>query len=221
MMNDYKVKSATYYSNLREDVLAYVPNITSAKMIDIGCSSGNLLCYLKQNNQIEEAVGVDFMAIPNSNQQSPLIDLFIIADLQQQQLSVAQNYFDIMVCADVLEHLVDPWAVLQYLKTLLKKEATLIVSLPNIQEYTALKNIVLKGDFKYAASGILDKTHMRFFCKKNIKALVLQAGFIIETCQPSFKTGNAHKKRKIINTLTFGIFEQFLAQQYIVVARNK
>jgi 2-polyprenyl-3-methyl-5-hydroxy-6-metoxy-1,4-benzoquinol methylase len=220
-MNDYKIKSTTYYSNLREDVLAYIPKIAAAKMLDIGCSSGNLLCFLKQNNLIDEAVGVDFMDIPNSNQQSPLINTFIVADVQQQQLSLTQNYFDIMVCADVLEHLLDPWAVLQYLKTFLKKEATLIVSLPNIQEYTALKSIALNGDFKYATSGILDKTHMRFFCKKNIKALVSQAGFVIQSCEPSFKTGNAHKKRKIINTLTFGIFEQFLAQQYIVVARNK
>jgi 2-polyprenyl-3-methyl-5-hydroxy-6-metoxy-1,4-benzoquinol methylase len=121
----------------------------------------------------------------------------------------------------VLEHLLDPWMVLEYLQTFLKKDGHLIVSLPNIKEYTALKKIVINGDFQYAASGILDKTHLRFFCRKNIVSLVNNAGFTIFSCEPSFKTGSAHKKRKLINKLTFGIFEQFLAQQYIVVALNK
>ena len=220
MINEYQQKSDKYYSNYREDIAAYIPFIVNSKLVDVGCGKGNLMAYLKKNNIIKEAVGVDFIAYPLNNNIELLIDKFIIADIQQQNLNLPKNYFDIMVCADILEHLVDPWSTLLYLKQFLKKEGILIVSLPNIQEYTALKSIVFNGDFKYAPSGILDKTHMRFFCKKNIQALVTQAGFSIETCEPSFKTGKAHKKRKIINTLTFGIFEPFLAQQYIVVAKH-
>ena len=217
-MNFYSAKENEYYSQSRRDILPYIPK--GGNMLDIGCSGGNTLCYLKENNIIDEAVGVDFMNIPQSNQQNLLIDKFILADLQQQQLNLPEQYFDTMLCADVLEHLLDPWATLEYLKKFMKKGGLLIISIPNIREFSALRKIFLKGDFLYAPSGILDKTHLRFFCKKNIQELVSGAGFVIEKTAPSFKTCPLQKKRNLCSKFTIGIFDQFLAQQYIVTARK-
>lgn len=219
-MNYYANKITEYYSNVRKDILPYIPRIPNARFLDIGCSGGNTLCYLKENKIITEGIGVDFMEIPGSNQNNPLIDRFISADIQKQQLSLSNNYFDILLCADVLEHLQDPWSVLEYLRGFMKKNALLIVSIPNVREYSAFYKIFLKGDFRYATSGILDKTHLRFFCKKNIVSLVKDSGFTMEKATPSFKTCPQQKRRKLISKLTLGLFDQFLAQQYIVTARK-
>jgi 2-polyprenyl-3-methyl-5-hydroxy-6-metoxy-1,4-benzoquinol methylase len=219
-MNYYDHKLDDYYSKIRRDLLPHIPNLPQARLLDVGCGAGNTLCYLKESGRIGEAVGVDFTAIPNSNQQNPLIDRFIVADIQRQDLKLEHNHFDILLCADVLEHLTDPWSSLHYLRQFLKADGRLVVSVPNIREFRALKKIFLKGDFAYAPSGILDKTHLRFFCKKNIEALVRDAGFIIDSTAPGFATCPLQKRRKLFSKLSLGIFDQFLAQQYIVVARK-
>lgn len=219
-MNYYTSKIDEYYSHLRKDILPYIPTIPGARLLDMGCSAGNTLCYLKEAKIITEGVGVDFMEIPGSNQSNPLIDRFIAADIQQQNLGLPKNYFDILLCADVLEHLQDPWTSLDYLKTFVKPNGLLIVSIPNIREFRAAWKIFGKGDFAYAPSGVLDKTHMRFFCKKNIEDLVTGAGFKIETSLPSFKTCPTQTRRNGISKIFLGLFNQFLAQQYIVTARK-
>lgn len=219
-MNYYTTKINAYYSHIRKDILPYIPVIKSARFLDIGCSGGNTLCYLKESKIIEEAVGVDFMDIPGSNQSNPLIDRFIVADVQQQGLNLPVNHFDILLCADVLEHLQDPWSSLDYLKSFLKPNGLIIISIPNIREFRAMWKIFGRGDFAYSPSGILDKTHLRFFCKKNIRHLVTGGGFIIEKTVPTFYTCPLQKRRKLFNALSLGLFEQFLAQQYIVTARK-
>jgi len=217
-MNFYSEKANEYYAQARKDILPYIPKGVS--MLDIGCSGGNILCYLKENNLINEAVGVDLMEIAGSNQKNPLIDKFIAANIEDKELDLPRGHFDILLCADVLEHLADPWDILDYLKGFGKTAACIIISIPNIREYRAFYKIFFKGDFKYQPSGILDKTHLRFFCKKNIVELVSGAGFIIEKTEPSFKTCPLQKKRNLFSKLTLGIFDQFLAQQYIVSARK-
>lgn len=218
-MNFYSIKENEYYSQTRRDILPYIPQAGS--MLDIGCSGGNTLCYLKENKIIDEAVGVDFMEVPGSNQKNLLIDKFILANVEKKDIDLPLNHFDILLCADVLEHLIDPWDILEYLKTFCKKEACIIISIPNIREYRALFKIFFKGDFQYQPSGILDKTHLRFFCKKNIRNLVTNAGLQIISIRPSFKTCPLQKRRKLFSAITLGFFDQFLAQQYIVVARKR
>lgn len=220
-MNYYNIKENTYYNNLRKDILPYIPKIANAKMLDVGCGAGNTLCYLKQNEVISEATGVDFVDMPESNQRNPLIDKFLVADLNEQKLDLPKEYFDIVLCADVLEHLSDPWSALEFLKSYMKPNARVIISIPNIREFRAMYKIFLKGDFQYAPSGILDKTHLRFFCKKNLVELAQSANLKIENIQPSFKTCPLQKNRKLFSTLTFGIFDQFISQQYIVTATNQ
>lgn len=219
-MNYYTSKINDYYAHLRKDILPYIPVIEGTRFLEIGCSGGNTLCYLKENKIIEEAVGVDFMEIPGSNQRNVLIDQFIVADVQLQDIKLPLNHFDILLCADVLEHLQDPWSSLEYLKGFLKPNGLLIVSIPNIREFRAMYKIFFKGDFQYAPSGVLDKTHLRFFCKKNIQALVSDAGFSIETTNPTFNTCPLQKRRNLFSKITFDIFDQYLAQQYIITARK-
>ncbi len=221
LMDYYQIKEKKYFTKVRNDILPYIPVNKKLKFLDIGCGGGDTLIYLKNKQLIKEACGVELFDLADSSQQSELIDKMIIGDVQKKNLDLPQNYFDIILCADVLEHLTDPWDTLQYIRNFLADGGTLIVSIPNIREFSSLYKIFFKGDFAYASSGILDKTHLRFFCKKNIQQLVTGAGFEIEKSLPSFKTCPLQKRRKWFSKISFGLVDQILAQQYIVTAKKK
>jgi len=224
-MDYYKVKNTDYFTGVRLDLLSLLPTNPSQKVLEVGAGGGNTLAYIKEQKMASEVVGADLYKIENSLQESSLIDKFIIIDIEHSELELPEAYFDVIILADVLEHLVDPWTTIDKLTKHLKTEGILLVSLPNIREITTLFKIALQGDFRYnPEGGILDKTHLRFFCKKNMLALFNEKEYLkVEYNCPSFLRwgGYGMKKRKWLNMLTLGLFKQFLAIQYLLVVRKK
>ena len=165
----YRNKGLSYYRNVREDIISLLPKNNSQKILEIGCGGGNTLVEIKERKLAQEVVGCDLFELENSFQKSPKIDRLIIANLESDNLFLEDNYFDVIIAGDVLEHLVDPWKVISDISKFLKNGGLFIVSLPNFREINTLSKIVLKGRFQYnPMGGIMDKTHLRFFCKKNI-----------------------------------------------------
>jgi 2-polyprenyl-3-methyl-5-hydroxy-6-metoxy-1,4-benzoquinol methylase len=216
---EYAGKERKYFNVDRHDVFALVPTISQARMLEIGAAEGSMLAALKQSGKAAEVVGVELVAFPDSVQSSRLIDRFIVADVEQQSLELDPESFDVIICADVLEHLRDPWTTIQYLTGFLRRGGTLIVSLPNILYWRAFGRIIL-GDFRYAPTGVLDRTHLRFFCRKNMLDLVRSASLVIDHVEPSFRRHRELRKDRAANALTLGLFQQFFAQQYLIVAKK-
>src|SRR5215212_9825648 len=131
---DYSVKDQGYFSNLRMDIISLVPADPHQRFLEVGAGSANTLLYIKENHLAAEVMGVELMDIPGSNQQHKLIDKFQLANIEQDNIDAPQEYFDVIICADVFEHLVDPWAAIKKVAGHLKKEGRLIVSMPNIRE---------------------------------------------------------------------------------------
>ena len=125
-----------------------------------------------------------------------------------------EGYFDLILLPDVLEHLVEPKIVLGKVKKYLKPNGYVLVSMPNIRHYSAFIRIFIKGDFKYDESGLFDYTHMRFYCKKNIADLLTGSGFKIHQTKSSISIYKGKSMAKILNRITFGIFEEFLSLQF-------
>ena len=157
---------------------------------------------------------------PNSNQSNTLINQFVHANIEDQNLNLPQQHFDIIILADVLEHLIDPWKTISYLSNFLKKDGRFLISLPNIREYKTMYKVFFKGDFKYREDGVLDKTHLRFFCKKNMTELIEDASLAVVSSLPAFKVRTDRNSRKLINQLTLGLFEEFLAIQFLFVVKK-
>jgi 2-polyprenyl-3-methyl-5-hydroxy-6-metoxy-1,4-benzoquinol methylase len=86
--------------------------------------------------------------------------------------------FDVILVADVLEHLYDPWSALPKIKRLLAENGYLIASIPHAG-HNALAASLLSGDVQYRDAGLLDRTHIRFFGMKNIQTLFDEAGLAI------------------------------------------
>jgi predicted TPR repeat methyltransferase len=84
--------------------------------------------------------------------------------------------FDVVVCADVLEHLPRPEELLTRIHGWLRPGGTLLVSLPNVANVT-VRAALLAGRFPYADRGILDRTHLRFYTRRSARALLEGSGF--------------------------------------------
>lgn len=223
-LKHYTAKESTYFSNIRMDIISLIPLNPAQKILEIGAGAGNTLLFIKESNLAKEVMGIELMEIANSNQNNPLIDKFQIANIEHENIQAPDEYFDIIICADVLEHLVDPWSIIDKVSRCLKKDGLLIVSIPNIREWKTLGKVIFQGDFSYQSSGgIMDKTHLRFFCKKNIYQMLNTPVLSTIYSKPNFmlKVVPEGKKRRIFNLLTFRLFEDFLAIQYLFIARKK
>lgn len=88
------------------------------------------------------------------------------------------DQFEVLVVADVFEHLYDPWACLKKLHKYVAQNGSLVVSLSHVG-HAAIIACLLDSDFDYHDWGLLDKTHIRFFGLKNMQSLFAEAGFKI------------------------------------------
>jgi SAM-dependent methyltransferase len=86
--------------------------------------------------------------------------------------------FDYVIAADVLEHVYNPWKVLQGMKTMLNPGGSIILSLPHAAHSSVLTSFY-NGDVEYREWGLLDKTHIRFFGLHNVEGLYESAGLAI------------------------------------------
>ena len=219
MQTYYQQKGSEYFSNTRTDIIQLLPvKQPGLKVLEIGAGGCDTLVYLKEKMSAAEVWGVELMRLPGSNQDNPAIDRLLIGDVDEMLKEVPPDYFDVIICADVLEHLEDPWKTIRRLTGLLKKGGYLMASLPNFREIGNMATIFLKGNFRYESSGIRDKTHLRFFCKENIRELVESAGLTVQRLVSNMHIRQPLLYRRLADMVTFGIFRQFFSKQYIAIA---
>lgn len=206
----YSEKEKCYFSNIRHDIIDLI-TCHDCNILELGCGSGATLIELKKQGKARLIAGIDIVELG----QAQKLDHFVSADIENEDLDLPHDFFDVIICADVLEHLKHPLNVVEKLTFFLKKGGVVIASIPNVREINTIISIVLKGDFKYVDSGILDKTHLRFFCKKNMLELFEQADLKVERLQNA-----SNSKPSLLRLLTFGLFEDFLIAQYIIIGRK-
>ncbi len=218
---NYDEKASDYYSNIRKDIINLInPSLKGVRVLEVGAAYGATLHYLKESGIAGETVGIDLFEDTKNKENYKPTDKFIFGNIEELELSEYDNYFDIILLPDVLEHLLEPKGVLSKLKKCLKSDGNMIVSMPNIRHYSAFKQIYLKGDFRYEESGIFDYTHMRFYCRKNIQELLETSGYEVLKQESSIKNFKGKSITKAINLITFGIFEEFFSYQYFFVVRK-
>ncbi|MGQ2983639.1 class I SAM-dependent methyltransferase [Flavobacterium sp.] len=218
---NYSDKASSYYANIRHDLITLLnPEKRGLKVLEIGAAYGETLYYLKQQGIAAEAVGVDIFEDTENPQNYKPLDRFIFGNIEELDFPEFVGYFDIILLPDVLEHLIEPKKVLAKVYKYLAPDGEILVSMPNIRHYSAFKKIFLKGDFEYEESGLFDYTHMRFYCKKNMVALLEKSGFKVVYTESSIRNFKGRSVAKMVNSLTFGIFEEFFSLQYFLKAKK-
>ena len=201
----YNIEKTRFHGLIREG-----PNV----VLDLGCGSGQLGKRLIELNKAVEVVGVEIFESAASKA-SKYYTKVIAGDIEKIHIPYL-GYFDYVVCGDILEHLLDPWIVLQRVHGWLKPGGTLIASIPNVRYWIVLRDLVLRGTWEYADSGIMDITHLRFFTRKTFIEALERRRFSIELSE--FWVNG--KKGRVFNLITFGVFQEFLGSQLMIVAKK-
>ena len=164
------------YTTQRPDILARVPSDAMC-ILDAGCSNGSLGEMLRTLVPGRRVEGIEF-DVSFCQQAAEKLDKVIQADMNHFEWSLhySESFFDCMIFADVLEHLIQPWQTLQEAVKYLKDDGVVIVSLPNVRHISALNSIFIKGTFPRISRGIFDQTHLRWFTRRDAVALLESAG---------------------------------------------
>lgn len=202
-----------YYSGQRKDLIDLVPP-GYRSVLDVGCGQGNNAKYLRQKGATYVA-GIEITPENAAIARTQMDELWCCSVEDELPFRVGQ--FDLIICADVLEHLVDPWAALRKLRSLLSPRGYILASIPNIRYLSVLYGLLIKGRFQYVPAGVLDRTHLRFFTRLEIANLFEATGFEI------VRWSRNKKGRKLgpLNKVTLGLFNDFLTVQYFVLARPR
>ena len=150
-------------------------------VLEIGPAHGRLTKHLKENmNCSVDIVEIDLEAGNHAKQyaRNALVGLEagnVSADYWFETLQ--DNKYDYIICADVLEHLHNPDKVLKRLKSLLKPDGSILISIPNFTHSSVLVNL-FNDIFEYNEIGLLDNTHIHFFTYKSFMKMVKDAGLI-------------------------------------------
>lgn len=165
----------SYYQHARPEIMALVPR-TARRILDVGCGAGALGAQIRAR-QTAELHGIELNE--KVAQESRCHFDYVWQGAVESVLPELENQsYDCIIIADVLEHLVDPLNTLAKLKAKLTNHGKLIASIPNIQNWEVISDL-LQGRWEYRNEGILDKTHLRFFTQKSIREMFWSSGFRI------------------------------------------
>jgi 2-polyprenyl-3-methyl-5-hydroxy-6-metoxy-1,4-benzoquinol methylase len=143
------------------------------RVLELGPASGYMSEILRERGCT--VVGVELDA-DMASQAARFCERVIVGDLDTLDLDeeLGEDRFDVIVAADVLEHLKDPLQALRALRAFLRPEGYFVASLPNIA-HASVRLALLEGRFDYRDLGLLDRTHLRFFTHQSIALLFDEA----------------------------------------------
>lgn len=208
------------YVGPRPDVLKLIPTGIRT-VLDIGCSTGEL------GQAIKEKTGATVIGVDTSVEMAAVAkeknDKVIIGNIEDQKTleQIENKKFDVIILADVLEHLINPWQTLKKLTNFLSPSGVVIASIPNVGHLDTLYNLLINNYWPYRDRGIHDRTHMRFFTLKNIGELFKEAGLKIEKINVNYRIiETPHFINKYAKYFALPGLRNLLAFQYLIVARK-
>ncbi len=227
-MNKYKYDFSLDTDNQNYSLTGLASRVKSGqRILELGCSYGYLSKFLTEELNCR-VVGVD-MDADAIEQARDFCTQVIVADLDNEAwLShIAGQQFDVVLCADVLEHLKNPAALLARLKPYLHTESRILASVPNVA-HASVRLELLQGHFDYETLGILDDTHLHFYTRDGLIALLMQAGYVccdiayschdladevIESCLSAVGLQVTDEVKQVLHR------DDAIAYQYIIEAR--
>ena len=216
-MQNYGTKPDTYFSNPRDEIAPLLPK-DPGRVLEVGCGTGSTLRWLKNRGRCVRTVGLELFegAAQEARQHA---DEVVVGDAEKLiGTAFAGQTFDLILCLDVLEHMVDPWAFVAKAEKLLSPGGLLIASIPNIRHLSVLLPLAFAGRWRYGPRGLLDQTHLRFFTRESALALLTTEHLSVTRWLRNVPP--LPSKSAIVNLLTFGLLRDLLTMQYLVSAQR-
>ena len=171
-----------YLEEINEGILRHVPSTTNGSrpvVLDVGCGQGALAGEIAARGYEVWGIEQDEFA---AGRAAKRIERVIQADLTDRDAvgsDIGSKKFDQIVFSDVLEHVYDPLTVLRSYLEYLKPDGRVLISLPNVVNWHT-RLAILFGRFNYQNSGVLDRTHIRFFTFNTARQMVQAAGLSVQ-----------------------------------------
>ena len=210
--------ASIYFGNVRTQIEPLLAP-RAERVLEIGCSSGETLRWLKGTGRAGRAWGIELFE-PAAVAARAHAEEVLVGNAEVLIGSAfGTEQFDLILCLDVLEHMVDPWRFVDTLQHRLAPGGRLVISVPNIRCIKVLLPLMLLGRFRYQEHGILDRTHLRFFTRESALALAAPSMLKVERwlryMPPSFS------KLGMANLLTLGLARDLIATQYLIASTHK
>jgi 2-polyprenyl-3-methyl-5-hydroxy-6-metoxy-1,4-benzoquinol methylase len=206
-----------YYKMVRAEIAPLLP-AKATRVLDLGCGTGLTSKWLKRRYYpTAHIVGVDGHAaiLPELSKN---VDDAHIVNLNDGFPEIGAP--DLVLCLDILEHLVDPDTVLRRVVSAMADYGTIIISLPNIAYIRVAAPLFLLGKFDYRDAGILDQTHLRFFTRASTLRLVRGANLdVTGMIRNGLDDVGARRSNRLLNALTGGLLSDRFTEQYILSAQ--
>lgn len=153
-------------------VLNLIPK--RSRVLDIGCSSGNFgVELIERKDCVVDGIELDLGDYREAKRK--LRNTYQL-NIETDNINSIKDRYDVIYFGDVVEHLVNPVPTLEKVKKLLNRNGIIVFSIPNMAHVT-IRLLMLKGDFEYTETGLLDKTHLHFYNLDEVKRVFESAGY--------------------------------------------
>jgi SAM-dependent methyltransferase len=173
------MKQTPAHSSVNSDLLALMPT-TARRVVEVGCMHGHFAQAYRAMNPAVHFTGVDidpdYAAVA-----AQTCDRALAGDIETFERTAFDSLFpsDCWVFGDCLEHLRDPWRVLREIRERIDADGCLVACVPNAQHWSVQMRLAT-GLFRYEDSGLLDRTHLRWFTRVTLLEMFQQGGWHVE-----------------------------------------
>ncbi|CAA6825334.1 MAG: Unknown protein [uncultured Thiotrichaceae bacterium] len=166
-----------YYQYSRSEMKPFFPTLYF-NVFEMGCGEGIFSKQLNQDN-IQALWGIEpseeASKVATENGYKVLTGLYddCVDNLPDQ-------FFDLVICNDVIEHMVDHDDFLEQIKKKITVDGVIVGLVPNVRYYKNLRDLLFKRDWEYQDAGVLDRTHLRFFTERSLKRCFTEHNYEIQ-----------------------------------------
>jgi len=164
-----------YHAQHRSEVSPFLP-ARCTRVLEVGCGEGGFAANVRGQR---EYWGIEPSAAAGEVARGRL-DRVLTGTYEQVQHALPADYFDLVICNDVIEHMADHEDFLAGLRKVMVADACMVGSIPNVRFIGNLYELLLNKDWRYRSDGILDRTHLRFFTEKSIRRTLEASGYVVE-----------------------------------------
>lgn len=213
----------SYYSNKRLEIISHIPK-SSGRILDVGCAAGEFGRALKDQRPGVVVHGVE----PHDDaalRAEKVLDRVYRGTFGKPALeSLAEGVpYSCIVFNDVLEHMEWPGEALRLACDAIETDGAVVASIPNFRNWETLNQVLRNGSFKYVDKGVLDRTHLRFFCKADIRELFESVGMQVQTLAGNspLNVKNWQRWKLVSRLIGNGLADEGRYIQFTVVATPK
>ncbi|ANY19420.1 hypothetical protein A6F68_00894 [Tsuneonella dongtanensis] len=212
----YEAKDDGYFGGVRRDFLALLPAGGDARVLEIGCGSGETGAAALADGLAASYHGVEIAPRAAALARTRLTEV-IEGNVESLDLPWTERHFDAVLMSEVLEHLVDPWTVVERVAALLKPGALVVASSPNVAQIAIVRGL-LAGRWDLTETGVMDRTHLRWFTRASYCRMFEDAGIHVDRIRDLSVPG---ARTKLFNLLTFGRLRHLTTRQICIVGRKR